>query len=874
MANSKFSIQYSFEEFFQEKSLKTVKDRVRIFLFSTFNQIFEAQIPSETISILSKCVATGVHLCISFQITSLLWRSDINIQNWADYEIFWRALSFSRIDLCCAYLNLVQEALLAVNCLLLVIFLSLLTCQALILSNRAIFFSVRAISTSGIKLMSTIFFIPLFEILLIDLKYYFSTNATITEYSVQNQSSGNSLSLARSSVSLLFVMTGNVIFEYFGSEIRHTAKDKVIYAKSSMYVDLQVKFLYATLVVVNTFTYELHPQLFQILVLACSCYNSLQCMQFLPYYSMYINKLRIMAFSIESIAALAFLIGYLADDSQTLLVIAIFTTPCGCIIMNSLIENRRSSIKDIDIKHCKPFMLELLLREDLADASNRDREILTKIDKSFFINNFKDCQLMGVWQAYYCMNVLGDYRMAFIKLSKCWSCDYSLAANFQTFKCSYMMNSIDFMKYEDLSYIRYAITLENLKKEDMKVCISLLNFWGELIDQGDLQALSTLVDEAADRIASVQDQYQYLIENYPSSNNCREFFRTFLHDIVSEFTLLDNLTSKMNSNKEYINPGTINYFDDSNGVIIVSGNKANIGEVTYSNYRFAEMLDQQLNTIIGRNIASFIPELYSKNHDQNLDRFVNYCVESEVSVSGTLFLQTSKGYMVECMIKLRCSAINSNTFFLVILKQIESKRHIILHDKQGIIFSYSKDLPELLGFKNLKMMKMEDIFDFSIDSMDINVNYIISYNGRALWVSKTYRKVANTLMSVYLIYESEEEVNRCGQDFETFQEATENLKHTPEIESTIKYDNQKQHRVVFADDRNHSLSIIKESTGVNDGDAVFDKDTLLEKQSPKTSQTSTVAESSNERYSNKILLAALRRIKLYKWILLIFVRDI
>ena len=869
MKKSTLAVPYSLEDLFEERKTKTVQYQARFILFSVFNNVFERKIPLETLSFFSKCVATGANLYVSLQIASLLWRSDMNIKDWSNYGIFWRVLSVSRIDLCCAYLNLIQEALLAVNCLLLLVFLSLILCHALVLSNRTILSPFKEISGRGIKLVSTIFFIPIVDILLIDYKYYFSKSTSITEYSVQNQSSGNPLSLARSSLSLLFVMTVNLIFEYFGSEIRHTAKDKVIYAKSSMDVDLQVKFLHATLVVANIFMYEQHPQLFQILLLLCSCYNAFQYLYFLPYYSMYINKLKVLSCSMESIVALAFLIGYILDDSQTILVIVIFITPCWCFIINSLVEYRQSFIKNIDAEQCSQFMLELLLREKLAETSNQDREILTKIDESFVVNNFENCQLMGVWQVYYCMNVLGDYRMAFIKLCNCLNLTYSLSADFQIFKCSYMLNSIDFIKYEDLSYIRYTLALENLKKEDMKVCISLLNFWGELIDQGSMQDLNTLVEEAAHRITNVQAQYQYLIENYPSGDNCRTFFRTFLHDIVLDFALQDKLASKMNSNRECINSGTINYFDDSNGVIIVSGAKANIGEVIYSNYKFSEMIDQQLNTIIGSNITSLIPDLYSHNHDKNLIRFVRFCTESLVNVSDTLFLQTGKGYIVEALIELRCSAINSSAFFLAIFKQVESKRHIILYNN-GIIFSYSRDLPEFLGLQNVKMMKMQDIFDFSTHSMDIDVNYMKIFRGKPIWVTKACRNVGKTLMSVLLIHESEDEVNHYDQNFKRVKETRENCNHTPEIESKIKDETKKENRVAF--DIDSSIEIIKKSEEINDGMVEFHENKLLESKSSNLYQASTTVVNLSDKYSNKILLEALRGVKIYKWILLIFVR--
>ena len=154
-------------------------------------------------------------------------------------------------------------------------------------------------------------------------------------------------------------------FEYFGSKIRHTAKDKAIYTKSSMYA-LEVKFSYTTAVAVNIFKYELHPQLFQILVLHALA--SMHCST--PHYSLCINKLKVMVFNIESTFALDFLIGYLRTIRK----------------LSSLLQFHHS-----------------------------------------------------------CMNALEDCRMPFIKLSKCWNCTYSLGANFQMLKCSYMLNSILYM---------------------------------------------------------------------------------------------------------------------------------------------------------------------------------------------------------------------------------------------------------------------------------------------------------------------------------------------------------------------------------------------------------------------------------------------
>ena len=858
----------NFEDLLDSESSNTTKNKFKLIFFAGIYEIFYSDIPNDPPSFFSKSLTGVINLGISLQISSFLWRSDIQIGYWPNFENFWKFISFSRFDLLCAYLNLIPNALIIVNSTLLMTLLSIIFCQFMVFKTKKSWFIIRFISSKCVNILSTIFFIPFLTILAIDLKYYFVDDPTIIEYSVNNESSGNQLSLARSIISIIILSFINFLHENFTYEIRHIAKDKIITARAHGMVDLRAKLLYVVIIISYLTVYDAHPQIMQILILGISLYISIQYLYYLPYYSNFMNKLKILTSFMETIISISFLIGYLANTSGAILLLTIFLVPGSCLLVNWLVDYRYSWIKNIKKHRSSHYMVELKLRAFLSDCNYKNKKILQHLDKCFERTRDSNSGILGAWEMYYCLNVLKDVRLSFIKLSKCWRCPYSINIDYQRYKCSYELTQWNLYFYEDLSYIRYALKLENAKHEDKNLTINLLDFWGELSSIGDLKKLNFLASKIATGIINTKAGYEHLINYFPATEQCKDYYKSFLIDISAEEAPLRYLNGKMCANKEDFDLNDINYFDDANGIIIVSGNKKNIGEIIYSNSKFSEILDQPHATIMGSNISTFIPQLYSKGHNNALLRFVNFCLEPAVPFSGSLFLQTEKGYLIESIIKSKCSAINGNAFFLALIKKVDYNRHIFLCNFEGVIFSYSKEIVNFLKIPNLKMMNIKEIFNFDINYLEEDVMYKRNYKDKIIGVVKSFRKVGRTFMSVLLIYENEEKMKLWGienNNNEEIRELLDDTEHFIEQRSFVG-------RVGFHEDNNSTD--IQEKTKIFSMKMSQDSQRLdfIDLNKDKTAGSSSNSDS-RTKYSKKILSEALRAIKIYKWILMLFVNN-
>lgn len=864
----------SYESSLNTREVMDRKSRIRSAIFSGFYEIFRKEATREPASTISKVLFGLTNFGVSLQITSLLWESNMDISYWSSYEIFWKYISFTRVDLLCAYLNLIQQALIIVNSMLGLAVLLIILCQTLIIFNRKPHYVIRTLCNRSIRLVSSILFIPILAILSMDFKYYFYTDTSIKEYSVPNTSSGSIESLIRDCLSIAVLLILNIIYEIFAFEIQHCYKDKIINAKSHASVDITAKIFYTFIVFVNLAIYESNQQLFQIIVLILTLYLAFQYLWYLPYYSKLANKIKILISSSEALLALAFLIGYVVDNSTTILTISLLVVPCWLYVLNRLIEYRYRNISKIDYKTCNPYLLELLLRDSLSLETSQDRVPLNRFDKCVLRTRHVDCELVAIWEMYYCLNVLDDIRLAFIKLSRSWLCSYSLQADFQRFKGNVILNSHNLREYEDLSYFRYALGFENIKSDDQNLSITLLLFWGELITEGNLNKLHRLAKQSAKGLLGVKDGYKFLLDNYKISDTCKDYYKSFLMDISSDPDQLVVLNNKINTIKEIYDNKKISFFDEKNGILLISGDESNVGVIVYANSKFAEIIDQSLGTIIGSHISTFIPGLYSAHHNTALLRYVRNCDYTEIPFIGTLFLQVEKGYLVESIIRSRCTAMDSNVFFLTLVKKVEYKRHVILCDNQGIIASYSQKIPELFGLpnKSVKSLYLKDVFPVEIDELNLNTMYKKLFRDNLIGIVKTYRKVGSVLMSVLLIYDDLKEMERWEHEAEDDEVLEE--KQVIDIEVSNTAVPKKKVRIAFSEDENENNNNLLYSTDIANESQKYDKVEKIEKleRIEKSDKSSVSALDPNEAYSKKILNEASNAINVYKWILLLFVR--
>lgn len=851
---------FNLESIIQDKSRNSFFSRLKSLLFTCFLEIFKVEQSNESVRLSSKIWLIILNLSVSFQLTSFLWRSDSLLKDWKKYEIFWRLISFTRFDLLSAYLNIISEVHIFLNSSMFLLLSILLSFLILIFLGKKPLFLLKYILSKGIKLFSTLLFLPSTAILLTDIKSYLIQNETILEYSTGNTSYGNHLSLSRSVVSLIILLAINFVYENFAIEIRHSRSYQCLLAKSTSRIDVNVKLSYLLIVTMYTAIYDSHPQLYQLIVFCVFLYITLEYLFYLPYYSEFSNKLKIIVSFCELLITFAFLLGYLINDSRTILLFTIFVVPSSTFLVNWLANYRYKMIGRVNPEYSSCTLLELFLRSRLR-STKRDPEVLKLIDRCLKNFKYKNCQMAPIWETYYCIDVLEDYRLAFIKLSKCWKTSYSISQDFMIFKCDLELNSIDMAGLEDLSYMRYALIYEDLKKHDMDLCINLLKFWAELVSSGDINKLNQMVENTVTEIGKIRKGYEYLIEHFPSSSKCRETYRSFLMEICLELNMANLPMSRMNSNKMHGDSGEMNYYDENNGTLLVSGNEGNIGQIVYANSKFSEILGQNLNTIIGSNINTYIPGKYAKSHNEALTNFVDFCVKADVPFVGSLMFQTETGYLVEVEIRSRCTAIHGNVFFLAMIKKLELKRHIILINEKGVVVSYSHRLPEFINIPNFKMFHINEIFPFNPDDLQINMMYTVSYRGQKIGIVKRNRQVSKVFISVLLVYENENDMKMTEAPNKTDEE-----KQIFKFETIDELDKRKNFKVGFVDETNYSLhpAFSRE----------YNQDAFAgDRRAEKSTHSSTSTTSASERYSKKILNEAVKGIKIYKIILLIFVSS-
>ena len=391
----------------------------------------------------------------------------------------------------------------------------------------------------------------------------------------------------------------------------------------------------------------------------------------------------------------------------------------------------------------------------------------------------------------------------------------------------------------------------------MKLSMNLIQFWDELVKVGKISKLDNLASKVSKGIIDVKDGYEHLVSNFDVPDRCRDFFRSFMVDITMDMTNLNPWVSKLIMTQRVSRSKTLSYFNEQNGIILISGNPENIGEIVFANLKFSEILGQNLNTIVGSNISTFIPWMYSRRHDHSMLNFVRYCKDSEVPFSGSLFIQVEKGYLVECIIKSRCTAINNNVFFLTLVQKVSQMRHIILYHEDGIIASYDKSLTELVGITDLKNSLIQEIFNLDLNDLNLDCFHMFKYNGKKLGAVKTTRYVASTTMNVLLIYENIKEYHEKQEIYS--EDDDENYE-------SLRENEKKNNKVAFVLENNLSYNMAPGNTN-------FESINNL-KNEEKTSQSTTSALGANEKYSQKILNQALKGIDFYKWILLVFVNNI
>lgn len=137
----------------------------------------------------------------------------------------------------------------------------------------------------------------------------------------------------------------------------------------------------------------------------------------------------------------------------------------------------------------------------------------------------------------------------------------------------------------------------------------------------------------------------------------------------------------------------LNIFSDKNSyIMIVSGNKEDIGRITYMSQSLSTFLSINHEDYSNYNLNDFIPEYFHSVHHKNMMRFIDNFDNDKLFRNFSLCMKNGKGFLVECFLNLDCIGYRSKIQFITAINPIVSQgREIALITYNGEILDHSEN---------------------------------------------------------------------------------------------------------------------------------------------------------------------------------------
>ena len=667
-------------------------------LFSVLNEVLNWEETQVLSSRKQKILYTAKSFLYTAQFLSLLWFSDSEIKNWSNYYLFWKVLECFRLDTVFSLIGQLR--------LIAIVFMVL----------KVVFVAELAIITFKIwnkkKPPSLLLFITRYQFHLFANMYRISflvVSVTVVKYSLIEADTIREFDNLPTS-ELNFGFWG--VFEILGFLLISSVcylNDLLYYENRHFYKEYPNSRSFSSIVILK-FYFEVsgvlfyavigtyHEVTFRYLVILFAAVIAYKFLRFRPFFNEFSNALAGVHYGIIVCFSLALQVGEYWESAHAALIIAVLLSPIASYLQVSWfyysLNNRYHSFQVLNSSE-----LEHKIRDLIQNYPSE-----TVIATFSNLRNIKVLQVkkfLTIWETNYCLDFMKDQRLARIKLSRAKNQKGDLESDFMAFRCSERISQNESEYYEDIDFIRYNQSYLSLREKDEVLCYAFLDLLKELSSNCPKKAqIEKLIGVVCKLIKKLDTSYEYVTKNYSKCPQGLFLYGTYLSDVCGKFNKSakvlqnrQNLLSKHQNSQNY----EISFFDDSNGVMVVSGDPNTLGRITYANYRMCELLSISLAGLIGSDLSSFVPYPFNRNHNQAMQRFLDTCYDTEIKLPISLFLQNPSGYLVECYIMIKCTAEKASPFFIVLAKKRRSSRQIALIDDLGVILGHSKQLRLCLG---------------------------------------------------------------------------------------------------------------------------------------------------------------------------------
>ena len=708
-----------------------VKNSIKQAVFTLIMKSFPL---SEKISDISNYSFISMYLLTlieTFQVMSLLWFPKEDTDGWQEFKNFWAIVSYPRVDNFCSFFGVIP------TCFYISVGISLSFLAIIILSLFCYFWGKKHYNQyySAIRKISlvicTILYIPMLTLQMVIFK---------------NMSIGSSSNLIQYDkkleyISEPFIFLGilSIIFLYFSVyiynalifECRHSFSLSSAYARSHSRLEIGKVHFHFVSILGFAFFAESHQEIFRCLVGITSGYLGYSYLIYSPFYSNHTNTAKVAEFS--AIAGLAgiFEFSYLTNNSFHSFFLSVFALPLFlCVIIYKANEYFYKPKPDVLFAD-NVYYFEIYLRGQLTSPDDKAR-VIRFFSEACDQRSFGKDQAMILWLTNFCYFQMEDENLARIKLGTETNDNNNIDIEFQIYwlKQFFLLLAAD--HHEDINFLKFRTKFDTIKKDDELLCRTLMEFLRSVQTKAESPStLNNLVPKISNLLISITEQYEDLIGSYPKSSITLNLYGTFLDNILNQNEKAADIFRKMETIKlrnEVSNILTISYFDERNGLLIISGAFESFAIITYVNDTVGKILKQPANTIIGNSISSYIPYPFNINHNFHMKKYILCCETADIPLPLGLFLQNDSGFLIECFVQVKCTALEKNPFFIVLMRERRSDREIAILKSNGLILNHSEKFASFIGVKE-KFIKDrfidEYIEGYSFQTMTENFPYII-----------------------------------------------------------------------------------------------------------------------------------------------------
>ncbi|CAG9331222.1 unnamed protein product [Blepharisma stoltei] len=734
--------------------------------FELFRIVYFIKTPKENTSIYEKLKVVIVNLVFCAQLTSLLWMPDLSIYNWKGHMKIWKYIGYLRLDTSCAALDIMDACTyISIVIILANILVAIMLIILIYFCIRVPKIILRAFKIS-IYLWSNLFLIPTIIILTFALKYKLTNEDFISEYNskvslkdIEHHVVAAVLAVPLIILSFFFIICTSI----FSGDIRHSVASKVLESRSHSKIEyITIIYTFVMSILYGTFAFK-HTTYFQVVSLIYSSYMIVQVIRYLPYFSPFSNCVASTKFWIIFLVSFMFLFGRIIDSAMAIVLLSVIIVPLSSVFIIhetwDLYEKRRRKVSMSLQSLETAYQLEMILRATLIKQDIEDKEKIIKIFAKCYLGTklYKN-KLLAIWETNYCIFNLVDESLAKVKLGKGKESNINLESSYQSYLCQKSLE--DHGLTDNAQFLHYLYKIQKAKKEDEYMCMALKEFWRELVSlDPDLKKLDSMLHMISNNLEFLHSEYFYLITNFPRSKEALVLYSTFLQNILFETERSSFLNNKRASLEKVLTSSVkdhkkLSFFDENNGVILVSWDKQTLGKIHYANSRAAAILKQSVDNLIGSDISSYIPEPFDKDFNKQMYDFLHMSNRSEIELPTSIYIKMPNNYIVECNARVSITSISHSLTLVCIFRERPTTHQIALINSSGEIYAYSMQFTKFTGRKiaELKGMKLTNLFpDLRRIILLPFVPYKLTNQGQDTYLISCYRIIGSTHLSYVLL---------------------------------------------------------------------------------------------------------------------------